>query len=63
MKKIIFFTTILFLSQIIFGQKHYPKFSWDKVPVAYHFGKKGNLLTNDEAKFIASKTNFVIMMI
>jgi hypothetical protein len=61
MKKIIFFTTILFLSQIIFGQKHYPKFSWDKVPVAYHFGKKGNLLTNDEAKFIASKTNFVVL--
>ena len=39
----------------------YPNFSWDKVPVAFHFGKKKNLLTNAEAQFIASKTNFVVL--
>ena len=61
MKKYTFFITIVFLSQLILSQKHYPKFSWNKVPVAYHFGKKGNLLTAEEAKFIASKTNFVVL--
>lgn len=61
MKKIKIFIAIIVLSQVTFGQKHYPKFSWDKVSVAYHFGKKGNLLTTNEAKFIASKTNFVVL--
>jgi hypothetical protein len=61
MKKNTFFIIIVFLSQLILSQKHYPIFSWDKVPVAYHFGKKGDVLTSDEAKFIASKTNFVVL--
>ena len=35
----------LFLVQTVFSQNdaHYPTFSWDKVPVAFHFGKKGDL--------------------
>lgn len=40
MKKIKIFIAIIVLSQVTFGQKHYPKFSWDKVSVAYHFGKR-----------------------
>ena len=43
-------------------QEHYPKFSWDKVPVAFHFGKrKGGLLTKKEAKFVTSKSNFIVL--
>lgn len=40
---------------------HYPKFSWDKVPVAFHFGKSGALLTAEEAKFVATRSNFVCL--
>jgi hypothetical protein len=53
----------LFLIQTTFSQKdkHFPAFSWDKVPVAFHFGKKGNLLTKKEAEFIAKNSNFVVI--
>ena len=53
----------LFLFQVAFSQndKHYPAFSWDKVPVAFHFGKKGDLLTKSEAEFVASHSNFVVL--
>ena len=53
----------LFLFQTAYSQndKHYPEFTWNKVPVAFHFGKKGNLLTKKEAKFIASHSNFVVL--
>ena len=53
----------LFLTQITFSQKdkHFPSFSWNKVPVAFHFGKKGNLLTKKEARFVASHSNFVVL--
>ena len=53
----------LFLSQVTFSQNdtQYPTFSWDKVPVAFHFGKKGDLLTKKEAKFIASHSNFTVL--
>ena len=53
----------LFLIQAAFSQndKHFPSFSWDKVPVAFHFGKKGTLLTRKEAKFVASHSNFVVL--
>ena len=53
----------LFLVQTAYSQsdKHYPKFSWDKVPVAFHFGKKKDLLTKSEAKFIASHSNFIVL--
>ncbi len=39
----------------------YPKFSWDKVPVAFHFGKSEALLTEAEAKFVASRSNFICL--
>jgi hypothetical protein len=53
----------LFLTQAAFSQndKHFPSFSWDKVPVAFHFGKKGDLLTKSEAEFVASHSNFVVL--
>jgi cephalosporin-C deacetylase-like acetyl esterase len=40
---------------------HYPKFSWDKVPVGFHFGKQGKLMTADEAKFVASHGSFICL--
>lgn len=39
----------------------YPKFSWDKVPVAFHFGKSEGLLTEEEARFVASHSNFICL--
>lgn len=53
---------LLFICCQSFGQtdKKYPKFSWDKVPIAFHFGKEGSL-TNDEAKFITSHSNFIVL--
>jgi len=58
----ILFIISLFLFQTAFSQKdkHYPTFSWDKVPVAFHFGKSGSL-TNNEAKFITSRSNFIVL--
>lgn len=38
----------------------YPKFTSDKVTVAFHFGKKGEL-TIEEAKFITSHFNFIVL--
>ncbi|MDO7173694.1 putative glycoside hydrolase [Mariniflexile sp. AS56] len=60
--KVIFNALILFICFQSRGQsnKAFPKFSWDKVPVAFHFGKQG-ALTNDEAKFIASHSNYVVL--
>ena len=53
----------LVISQATFSQNntHYPEFSWDNVPVAFHFGKKGDLLTKKEAKFIASHSNLTVL--
>lgn len=31
------------------------------MPVAFHFGKKGDLLTKKEAEFVASHSNFVVL--
>ena len=39
----------------------YPKFSWDKVPVAFHFGKSEALMTEAEARFVASHSNFICL--
>lgn len=51
------------VSVLCFSQKPdaYPTFSWDKIPVAFHFGKEKDLLTKAEAKFIASKANFIVL--
>ena len=40
---------------------HYPDFSWDTVPVGFHFGKDGSLLTKAEAKLVASRASFICL--
>ncbi|MFT6868444.1 MAG: hypothetical protein ACJA08_003298, partial [Cyclobacteriaceae bacterium] len=49
--------------QDIQGQDHknYPEFSWEKVPVAFHFGKTSALMTAEEAEFVASRSNFIAL--
>jgi acetyl esterase/lipase len=42
-------------------QARCPKFSWDKVPVAFHFGKSDALMTEEEARFVASRSNFICL--
>ena len=37
----------------------YPEFSWDKVPIAFHFGKRSTLMTAEEAEFVSSRSNFI----
>lgn len=67
MKLVVLKTTLflisVFLLQTVQSQtdRHFPAFSWEKVPVAFHFGKKGNLLTKKEAQFIAKHSNFVVL--
>ena len=39
----------------------YPKFSWGKVPVAFHFGKHSSIMTEAEARFVASRSNFICL--
>jgi len=39
----------------------YPAFSWDKMPVAFHFGKRSGLMTKEEAKFVAEHSGFVCL--
>ncbi len=39
----------------------YPEFSWDKVPVAFHFGKRSVLMTAEEAAFVSSRSNFICL--
>lgn len=53
----------LLISLTVFGQQeHYPKFSWDKVPVAFHFAKReGGLMTKDQLKLVTSKSNFIVL--
>jgi hypothetical protein len=40
---------------------YYPEFSWNKVPVAFHFGKTGSSLTPMELEFVASHSNFIVL--
>ncbi|MGJ8677037.1 MAG: putative glycoside hydrolase [Akkermansiaceae bacterium] len=40
-------------------QSHYPKFSWDTVPLYYMFGDKNKLLTPEQVRFIAERTDFL----
>lgn len=39
----------------------YPEFSWEKVPIAFHFGKSQGLLTQEEAEFVATRSSFVCL--
>lgn len=40
---------------------HYPKFNWDKVPIAFHFGNSNRLMNAEEVSFVASHSNFVCL--
>ena len=40
---------------------HYPAFSWETVPVGFHFGKNTSLLTAEEARFVASHASFICL--
>ncbi|MBL7188024.1 MAG: dienelactone hydrolase family protein [Phycisphaerae bacterium] len=41
--------------------KYYPAFSWETVPVGFHFGKTASLMTDEEAQFVASHASFVCL--
>ena len=41
--------------------EHYPAFSWETVPVGFHFAKDGSLMTAAEAKFVASHASFICL--
>jgi hypothetical protein len=66
--QVLFLAIILLFTKPIAAQSsseiikaRYPKFSWKTVPVAFHFGKNKDLLTPEEAEFIASHSNFVVL--
>ncbi|VGO12981.1 hypothetical protein PDESU_01535 [Pontiella desulfatans] len=40
-------------------QPHYPAFSWDATPRYYMFGNEHRLLTPEQVKFIAGRTDFL----
>lgn len=40
---------------------HYPEFSWETVPICFHFGKSAELMTQKEAKFVAEHANFICL--
>jgi len=62
MKNSIFIVSLLLISIGCFSQRqqYYPKHSWDKVPVAFHFGNKEKL-TDKEINFISSKSNLIVL--
>ncbi len=39
----------------------YPAFSWDKIPVCFHFAKRSSLLTEKEAAFVASHADLICL--
>ena len=42
-------------------KSNYPMFSWDKVPIAFHFGKRSSLMTSEETRFVAKCSNFICL--
>ncbi len=40
---------------------YYPEFSWDKVPLYYHFAKRDGLLSDEQIEKIAKRSNFFCM--
>ncbi len=40
-------------------QKCYPKFSWETTPMYYMFGDTERLLTEEEVRFIAARTDYI----
>lgn len=60
---VLFIVSFVVCSKSVEGQNDnskYPEFSWDKVPVAFHFGNS-KLMTAEEAKFVASHSNFICL--
>ena len=41
--------------------RHYPAFSWETVPIGFHFGKSESLMTEEEAEFVASHASFICL--
>lgn len=39
----------------------FPKFSWDRVPLNIHFGKRSGDMTDQEIEFLASHSNFIVL--
>lgn len=58
---LLFFVQMSFAQKKIKTPKRYPEFSWNTVPVAFHFGKKGGMLTTEEIKFITSHSKFIVL--
>lgn len=56
-----------FCAQVICAQnensafKRYPEFSWNTVPVAFHFAKRSALMTDEEIEFVATHSNFIVL--
>lgn len=48
-------------AQVPGNTDHYPDFSWETVPVGFHFGKDGSLMTAAEAEFVASRASFICL--
>lgn len=54
-------SSFLFVSAVQANDARYPEFRWDTVPIAFHFGKTGGLMTKKEAEFVASRSNFICL--
>jgi hypothetical protein len=54
-------SSFLFVSAVQAVDGRYPEFSWDTVPIAFHFGKHGGLMTKEEAEFVTSRSNFICL--
>ena len=61
LKKIALSALFVFTSIAQANEARYPEFSWDTVPIAFHFGKSGSLMTEAEAEFVASRSNFICL--
>jgi len=42
-------------------EEYYPAFSWETVPVGFHFGKTASVMTDEEAQFVASHASFICL--
>jgi hypothetical protein len=40
---------------------YYPAFSWETVPVGFHFGKTASVMTDEEAQFVASHASLICL--